>query len=323
MSKKIVIIPIFCESHLVKYQIPNLIDTINPDIIIYNEGMFPAATEGNTPISKSFIDEFTLNGEGKRGFDYLELKDIIKEAQEKYTDVKIILNEMDYTDTDSTINYTKACTNFDELGIEVNEGDYIFPLEGDVFHHEDSKEEIQGYCEQLQPNQGFRSMWIDYVGNQYYVEKCTIKPYLLKEPEWKDQYRSRKICIRFGDMDFYKQSLSGFMSQQYEMLFPTDLITYHYAWVRPDKYADLRYSQLNRHAKYWEGFKNGFAKIFENKYNQIDVRPFTHEPHLTFRYLRFFDIKQPKHIQSHPCFDNVLTEDEKNKIKNNDLRFNQ
>ena len=31
--KKIVTIPIFCESHLVKYQIPNIIDTINPDII--------------------------------------------------------------------------------------------------------------------------------------------------------------------------------------------------------------------------------------------------------------------------------------------------
>ena len=53
--KKIVIIPIFCESHLVKYQIPNIIDTINPDVIIYNEGMFPSGTEGTKETHKVFI----------------------------------------------------------------------------------------------------------------------------------------------------------------------------------------------------------------------------------------------------------------------------
>ena len=40
--KKIVIVPVFCEAHLVRFQIPNIIDTIDPDVIIYNEGMFPS-----------------------------------------------------------------------------------------------------------------------------------------------------------------------------------------------------------------------------------------------------------------------------------------
>ena len=39
MSKKIVIVPVFCEAHLVKFQIPNIIDTIDPDYIIYNEAI--------------------------------------------------------------------------------------------------------------------------------------------------------------------------------------------------------------------------------------------------------------------------------------------
>ena len=35
--KKIVIIPCFAEAHFAELQIENLINTIDPDIIIYNE----------------------------------------------------------------------------------------------------------------------------------------------------------------------------------------------------------------------------------------------------------------------------------------------
>ena len=52
MSKKIVIVPTFGESHLIKYQIPNIIDTIDPDYIIYNEGLFPGGTEGKKQLTK-------------------------------------------------------------------------------------------------------------------------------------------------------------------------------------------------------------------------------------------------------------------------------
>ena len=111
MSKKIVIVPVFCESHLVKYQIPNIIDTINPDIIIYNEGMFPAATEGTTTITGDFISKYTLNAGGKRGFDYLELKQIVAEAQKKYkieSTPTIYINEKQYKDKHEYIQFKKA-----------------------------------------------------------------------------------------------------------------------------------------------------------------------------------------------------------------------
>ena len=80
MNKKIVIIPTFCESHLIKCQIPNIIDTIDPDYIVYNEGMFPNGTEGNKQLTKEWLDKF--------GFPYksiitcnntMEKVDIIKD----------------------------------------------------------------------------------------------------------------------------------------------------------------------------------------------------------------------------------------------------
>ena len=45
MSKKIVIMPCFGEGHLIDLQIQNLINTINPTHIIYNEGLFPRGPE--------------------------------------------------------------------------------------------------------------------------------------------------------------------------------------------------------------------------------------------------------------------------------------
>ena len=73
--------PVFCEAHLVKYQIQNIVDTINPDFIIYNEGMFPSGPESTTQVSEKFKSEFTLDG--NRGFDYEEMKEIIHENQKK------------------------------------------------------------------------------------------------------------------------------------------------------------------------------------------------------------------------------------------------
>ena len=302
MSKRIVIVPVFCESHLIKYQIPNIIDTINPDIIVYNEGMMPAGPESHGLLD-DFRKKYTLDG--KRGFDYEELKIIIKDAQEKYTDTKIILNEMDYTGIqDSSTCYTKACTNFEELGIELNIGDYIFPYEGDVFHHQDAKTEIDQYIKQIQPDQGFTSVWIDFISNQYYAFKSTLKPFLLEVPEWAEQARARRICIRFGTMEFYKNELMQFQKQQYPNLYPTDLITYHYAWWRPGKYFDLRCDQLTNsirpHENFWGNFKNAYQHIDKLQYNEIRVYP--GDRNLTGKWVKYWNIDHPKHIKEHPNY---------------------
>ena len=329
--KKIVIIPTFCESHLIECQIPNIIDTINPDYIIYNEGMFPNGTEGNKQLTKEWLDKYTLNGEGKRGFDFLELETIINKAQQKYPNTKIILNQIDYfPGMSSTDCYIKAATNFEQLGIKVEEGDYIFPYEGDVFHHEDDIENIKYYLEQIKPGEGFRSMWIDYMQNFWYADKRTIKTYLLDQRyHHENNYMSRRICFRYDKGGIkYLNMLKNFMTTNYHdpievygILYHTDLITNQYAWIRPGKFRDLRCDQLQRHPGYWENFVKGLDMCDEYKFNEIRVRPglkgYSNE------FVKFFsEHTHPKHIKKHPLWTN-LDKDVINSLRNlDDIKHN-
>ena len=308
-NKKIVIVPVFCESHLIKYQIPNIIDTIDPDIIIYNEGMFPRGPESNTNVDNSFIEKYTLDG--IRGFDFIELEKIIKDAQEQYPNKKIILNKMDYNGLLGAPEcYYKACSNFEELDIKIERGDYIFPLEGDVFHHENSRDELEGYMSQLDLDTGFKTNWIDFLETPDFCERSTLKPLKLFSDSWAQacEGRHRKVCIRYGTSEFYKDVISNFMTQNYPMLYPTDLITYHYAWWRPDKFKELRYAQLNRPKEYWEFFEKAMKQILHSKQMQVssngrDVVIRSDRPaEQTHRWASFIDIDHPKHVKQHPNF---------------------
>jgi hypothetical protein len=291
--KKIVIIPTFCESHLIRYQIPNIIDTIDPDYIIFNEGMFPNGTEGNKTITNDWLEKYTLDG--YRGFDYLELENIIRDAQIKYPNTKIILNKMTYASgMTSTECFIAATTNFKDLGIDIQPGDFIFPFEADVFHHEDSKDEITGYMSQLTEDTGFRSNWVDFVENQYYTEYVSLNA---------STRRSRRICIKFGTWDFYISVLSKFMHEHdYNMLYPTDLITYHYCWWRPGKFKDLRCDQLQRDPNYWPYYKQQLNKVHEAKYSSIKVR-YNRQDTDPSAYIMFTnEFNHPKHIKLHECW---------------------
>ena len=106
MNKRIVIMPVFCDTHLIKFQIDNIIETINPDYIIYNEGLFPTGPEGTTNITDNFISEYTLDG--KRGFDYPELQEIVHNATKKYPHINFILNEMEYDQSITSASHNAA-----------------------------------------------------------------------------------------------------------------------------------------------------------------------------------------------------------------------
>lgn len=321
--KKIVVIPTFCESHLVKHQIPNIIDTIDPDYIVYREGMFPNGTEGNKNITKEWLDNYTLDG--KRGFDFNELKSIIVDAKLKYPNKKIILDEVNYEKSmSSTDCFVKACIDLNHLDIKFEIGDCIFPFEADVFHHESSKKLIDGYINQIEPNQGFRSIWIDYCVNQYYCEEKDIISY--QNPDMFDSCKSRRICIKYGGDEFLYNVLSRFMTIRgsdvktgYGILYPTDLVTYHYCWFRFGKFKQLRFDQLQRGPGYWDLYNTGLEKCNELKYKKVTVRPWLNGKEGT--YLRFFNkLEHPSHIKSHPCYINV---DEKviDNIEKNNLTF--
>jgi hypothetical protein len=295
MSKKIVIVPVFCETHLIKLQIDNIFNTIDPDILIYNEGMFPHGPESCTNMA-GFKEKYTLNSEGKRGFDYPELQEIIFEAQKKYSNKKIILNEMEYdpNEKSATKHYTKACSNFKELNIDVNVGDFIFPFEGDVFHLESDKDSIESYMSQLNPDTGFRSIWVDFVQNQYYAELKSLKPFFKNQ-----EGSTRKICIKYGTQKFYESVIGNFESRNYEALYSTELVTYHYPWFRFGKYLDLRYDQLNRPDYYWKYFSQALNYIDELKYARVCAKP---DKQGTYRYLSAVKINHPEAIKSHPNY---------------------
>ena len=311
MNKKIIIVPVFCESHLIKLQIDNIFNTIDPDVLVYNEGMFPHGPESCTKM-EGFKEKYTLNGDGKRGFDYPELQEIIFEAQRKYKDKRIILNEMDYdpNEKSATKHYSNACSNFKDLNIDVNVGDYIFPFEGDVFHLESDKNLISSFMSQLNPDTGFRSIWIDFVQNQYYAELKSLKPFFKNE-----EGSTRKICVRYGTHDYYKSVLENFESRDYKSLFSTDLVTYHYAWFRYDKYLQLRFDQLNRPDYYWKYFQEGLNKINEAKYAKICNKP---DKQGTYRYVSAVKINHPESIKSHR---NYINNVDINKIIEENLSF--
>jgi hypothetical protein len=204
---------------------------------------------------------------------------------------------MSYNDNikSASQNAIIAYTNFDDLGIDLKEGDYIFPFEGDVFHHESSAEEINNYVKQIKPNQGFKSIWIDYLETQFYTEKTNW------EPDG-GVYKQRKIAVCYGDLEFLKNVVSNFESQKYPMLYPTDLITHHYCWWRPGKFKELRYDLINRDKGYWENFELGLMNIRNSKHKKdIAIRHHLPENHI-MRYARYIEFDQPKHVKEHPNY---------------------
>jgi hypothetical protein len=295
MSKRIVIIPNFGESHLIKCQIPNLVKTINPDIVIYNEGLFPTGPESRTLINSEFKSNYCYE-DTNLAWDTLETQELIKRAQQTYPNIQWIHNEMKFPDgMKASDAYTYAVSNWDDLNITVKRGDYIFPYEPDIFHLEYMGDGITGLLEQLEPNTGFTSIWLDFLETQNYIEMCN-NPFI-------GHVKRRKIALRFGDIEFYRQVVSQFESQQYNMLYESDLVTYHYNWFRFDKNKQLRYDQIVRSDDYWNDFERGLQKIRYNSIQNIneDVLLRPSRDNIT-RMASHIDIEQPDSIKLHPNF---------------------
>jgi hypothetical protein len=293
--KRIVIMPTFAEAHIVKFQVHNIVDTLSPDVVIYNEGLFPSGPESKNNITDEFKQKYCYKNTSQ-AFDTLELQHIIKDANEQYPDVKFIYNAMDFPlGITASEAYTLAVSNWEDLGVDVNDGDIIFPYEPDVFHLESASTEIDEYIKQLKPNTGFKSLWVDILHTPNYTERIN-NPF--KGKKW-----GRKIAINYGGMEFYKNVVMQCETQNYNMMYPTDLITYHYNWFRPKEYRDMRYSQIRREDYYWEQFEYGFMEMEYNTSNGITddvvVRPSKTNEH---RYADYIDIEHPSAIKKHPNY---------------------
>jgi hypothetical protein len=296
MSKRIVIIPNFGESHLIKCQIPNLVETINPDIVIYNEGLFPNGPESKTLITEDFRSKYCYK-DTNLAWDTLETQDIIKNAQQTYPNIKWIHNEMKFKDgMTASEAYTYSVSNWEELGINVEYGDYIFPYEPDIFHLESDKDALNSAILFLQPDEGFKTVWLDFLETQYYVEKCN-------NPYEGGQIKGRKIAVRYGTDSFYKHVMMQCESMDYSMLRTANILTYHYNWFRFDKNKELRYDQIVRRSEYWKEFENGLQLIkynsINNIQNEIVLRPSRND---ITRFASYINIEHPNAIKDHYNF---------------------
>jgi hypothetical protein len=289
--KKIVIIPCFAEAHFAELQIENLINTINPDIIIYNEGLFPRGPENKGGVDESFRTDFCYL-DTNLAWDTLELQRIVKQAQDSYPDKRIIWNAMNYSNLDANECYVHAVSNFDEFGIEIEPGDLIFPLEGDVFFHKNDMELLNQYIDKLTNDSGLQAPYLDFIENQYYIEAESLD---------ENRIHKRRIVIKFGTWQYYKDIVSNFTSQKYAQLhiFPRHI--FHYAWWRPGKYKELRFRQLIRPDYYSNAVRQALLQAQENQLDKIIIRPDRHENDL-LRYIVRIEIDHPIEIKQHNNF---------------------
>ena len=285
--KKIVIIPCFGEGHFTELQIDNLVDTINPDYIIYNEGCFPQGPENRGGINDSFRSKFCFK-DTNLAWDTEWVQRSIHNAQQKYSNVKIIWNNIKYEDLDANECYFKAVSNFKDFGIEIEKGDLIFPLEGDVFFHKNDMTLLNEYISKLNFNEGLQAPYLDFMENQHYVEGSSIYDGLIHH---------RRIVIKFGDWNYYKNIVKNFISQTYPLIiFPK--YVFHYAWWRPGKYKDLRVNQLVRNEEYHRNFLNALEQVNTSTEAKIVIRPDRDETDPN-RYIVRVNIDHPKEIKNH------------------------
>lgn len=317
--RKIIILPEFSSSHILKYSIHNWISVIEPEIIIINSGIFPGGVENKKAIDENFKIKWCYE-HTNAGFDYEEILHFTSKLLiEKYEGNKKIPHIqsriVNYANLDVNECFLEAISTPD---IFVR-GDLIFPLEPDAFLFEGDKEIINEEISKLLPGQGLKCMWRDFLETQYYCEAINeIQP------------KHRRFCYCFDNLENYRSAIDGFMSQSYPKLEFTDKFWIrHYPWFVYDKWKELRYELIYRSdPQYWKDFENGlqeirlvsteFCKVL-NEPDEISINWFTaHEGYIERnnldtimirpsrqdegRWAKFIDIEHPKHIKSHPNF---------------------
>lgn len=317
MSKRIVIIPEFASSHLLKCWIPNMIEVIEPDIIIINCGLFPTGPENKGHIDEKFMHKYcrrSLSGQWA-AFDYNDSVDVLCDFAQKYQNTETMIMPITYTSPDANQCFLEAISNFPYLHdnerkirqLDIEVGDTLFVLEPDAFVHELDQQTINDEIKKLSPGQGISCQWVDFLETQFYTENINIS-----------QPKYRRFAYCFDNMENYKAAMSGFMSQDYPKLKKVNsFFVYHYPWFVFDKWKELRYDLIYRsNPIYWKDFEVGLQEIrrasqlhLENDLqptflkdsipNKIVIRPSRNNE---AKYAKFIDISHPSHIRNHPNF---------------------
>ena len=312
--RKFVICPTFAESHLIGLHLDNMISTLSPDVIVYNEGLFPQGPENKGHIDDAFIAKWGIEFENKViGFDWKDtlatLRHCNGHSNRKSSDPLKYPHQwrwhtMEYDNLSADECFIKAMsysTTDNPGNWDISYGDIIFLLEPDAFIHEGDVEFINNLLNDLQPGEGISCKWVDFLETQYYTEAIN-----LVQPKY------RRFAYRFDNMENYKSAINGFTSQNYTKLKKADeFFIRHYAWFRPDPWKQLRYDLIHRSdPQYWKDFDEGLKNIRQHSENlwiseqqpewkRIVIRPSRSDEG---RYAKFIDIEHPEAIKKHPNF---------------------
>ena len=298
MSRRIVIIPTFAEAPMIACQIPNLMATVKPDVVIYNEGLFPNGPESTSIINDEFRKNYCYK-DTNAGFDYEETVALIDKAKKDYPDTEWHYGVVDYPDGLKAEDcYTYAVSNFDDHGVTIEEGDILLPSEADVFHLETDVDKIDAIFAGMDLNDGVSTKWWEFGPTQFYIEQR-------QHPDINTVTKSRRFAVKYKDMDYYHAVVHNFVTQKYKNTRMVDgLITYHYPWFRTGKYRMLRYAILNRDPWYWTQFEEGLQKMEHcsrtgNFKESVMIRP-NHSNN--YKYMKYIDVEHPEAIKSHVNF---------------------
>ena len=309
MYKRIVVEPCFADAHFLRAHIQNVCEYIKPDLFVIAEGMFPAGPENNTVGLKNFKQKYTLDGDGKRSFDFKEMTNIVTECIQQYPDVQIHWIPMDYGNKNTKECYIDAYHSFLNVisPIDISPETLIFPLETDLFFTEAQAAAVLIDTEALKPGEGFGSVFREF--------------YESPRVYFNNNERVRKLVFKYGDGTLYYNVIagnfedkhspksSGFSPDCYIPIRPFQL--FHYQWVRPEIYFNFRISaQLNRspevikqYTRAREIIRNRKSALIQQDLSAVSDRGFI----LTLNDLKLID--HPEHIRCHPNFKYYYGED--------------
>lgn len=294
MSKKIVIVPTFCDAHLIRYQIDNIMNVIDPDYLIYNECLWPLGPENLNNMTDEFISKYCKPGT-KLGFDTDEVSELISNSQKKYSDKKIIHHKLEFFEkVDSNIAYLTAVSYLGETNLKMERGDLIFPYEADVFFHINDKDKLNDEIKNLKEDESFRTNWIDFIGTQYYTERKF-------HPNF-GTIKGRKVCIKFGSFEYYAKINLQCLKQDYSECKYADIKTFHYNWFKPGPYSQFRYDQLHRNDGYWTLWDNAIKRAIEIKNTTKEDIRIRNTGNYNSDHISYIELEHPAEIKNHPNF---------------------
>jgi len=283
---RIIVEPCFNEAHFMQAHIANMCEFLEPDVFVIAEGMFPNGPEAHKAPEADFKDRWTTDG--VRSKDIEELRDLVSDANQAY-DTEIHIVEMDYDPVDiNRQTYIKSYNAFKEV-VSPSPEDLIFPIECDMFLTKTQADVLLGFCNDMKPDSGIYSSYTRFFE----------APYV----EFNDD-RPRKIAFRYGSGKLYDTIMNEFCDERYfDKLLGLDLGVFHYEWIRPGWYYDMRVEQLPRTDNTWEVLSDLRYEIEQgpdNLQHRIDIATMTF--HVKFTVSNLGPEDHPPQILSHPNF---------------------